>query len=686
MKKSVKIIIAIVAVLVVLGATVAGLFFGGVFDLLKPTRKAWTKQVQKALGLEKVKVTDYADFLDEYKDIYNKPFTSKMNVSAELNISELDKDVQKTINNSKIVLETNRKPDSKENQVKITLNSQDEEVIQLDVITNKEKVAIGSKDLYDKYLAVSLNDLFKTAEKSGVKTSTNSVIASPDYSKLMEKLEQINPYDLIYISKDDLKSLEKAYSKAIENSIDKDNYTKKGNVKVKVDGKDVRATGYYLTLSGKETYELIESLTKTIKDDETTSKLIAEKANILLDAIGEDKIEANDSKKIVELVMDSLMEQLEYSAYGDELTSAKKLKDMDDQGIQIVVYSKWNKPVRLEVNYVKDMKDIYDTNTFLSIEYGKKKDIYTFLPGESNSVVITDEYSKKSKEERKGTLTVEYKSIKFGTIDYEFINKKHESKLYLKVNVPILNVEASMEFSSKGNYKKEPVEVLYSLDAKFGKESIKLKAEGTIDYTADVSIPSLSSDNSVDIFKLDSKEQSKLIEDIMKKASEVLPARLKLLGINIKAEDIYSTQKTTTTTATIPTISGITKTPTTTTTTPKSSVSTDEKLIAKKEETDEAMGKYIQIIEVGYKNGTAVSATMAMEFNDEKTATTILTALKMANDDSLKDYDISQDGKKIVIKMDIDSFIKQEELSKEDLKKDTLKKDLEETGYTVTIK
>ena len=672
MKKSVKIIIAVVALLVVLGATIAGLFFGGVFDLIKPARKAWTKQVQKALGMEKVKVTDYADFLDEYKDLYKKSFKSKMDVSAELNISELDKDVQKTINNSKITLEANHNPESKENQVIVTLNSQDQEVIQLDVVTNKDKLGIGSKDLYDKYLAFSLEDLAKYASKN---TKSSSKI---DLSELTEKLEKIDPYELIYISKEDLKSLEKTYSKAFEDSIDKDNYTKKGNVKVEVDGKDVRATGYYLTLSGKDAYKLIEGLTKAVKDDETTSKLIADKANIILDAIGEDKIGTEDAKKLIEQIMDSLTGELENS-------SIKDLKDTDDKGIQIAVYSKWNKPVRLEVNYVKDMKDIYDTNTFLSIEYGKKKDIYTILPGEKNSIVITDEYSKKTKEERKGTLSVEFKSVKFGTIDYEFVNKKHESKLYLKANIPLADLEASMEFSSKGNYNKEPVEVLYSLDAKFKDQSIKLKAEGTIDYTANVSIPTLSSENSVDIMKLNSEQQNKLTEEIMKKASEVLPARLKLLGINVKAEDIYPTKKTTTTTTTIPTIPGVT-TKTTPTTTPKTTVTSDSKLTAKKEESDASMGKYTQIIEIGYKNNEAVSATMAMEFSDEKTATTIITALKMANDEDLADYDISQDGKKVVIKMDIDSFVKQEGLSKSDLKKDELKKALEEDGYTVTIK
>ena len=55
MKKGVKILIAVIAVMVVLAGTFAGLFFGGIIDYMKPARKTWTKQVQKALNLDGVK-------------------------------------------------------------------------------------------------------------------------------------------------------------------------------------------------------------------------------------------------------------------------------------------------------------------------------------------------------------------------------------------------------------------------------------------------------------------------------------------------------------------------------------------------------------------------------------------------------------------------------------------------------
>ena len=104
--KSTKIIIAIVAILVVLGGTFAGLwFFTDVFNFLKPESEVFSNQVEKALNIEEAKFVNYSDFLKEYKEMSNKPVSSKINMTAELNISDLDSDVQDIINKSKITLE-----------------------------------------------------------------------------------------------------------------------------------------------------------------------------------------------------------------------------------------------------------------------------------------------------------------------------------------------------------------------------------------------------------------------------------------------------------------------------------------------------------------------------------------------------------------------------------------------------
>ena len=162
--KSTKIVIAIVAILTVLGGTFAGLwFFTDIFNFLKPENEVFSNQIEKALNIEEAKFVDYSDFLKEYKDMSGKPVSSKMNITADLNISDLDSDIQNTINKSKITIESNSDLSNKKAQTKIGLSTDNKEVLSLEAITDGDKMAIGSKDLYDKYLTFTMKDIIELA-------------------------------------------------------------------------------------------------------------------------------------------------------------------------------------------------------------------------------------------------------------------------------------------------------------------------------------------------------------------------------------------------------------------------------------------------------------------------------------------------------------------------------------------
>ena len=676
MKKGVKILIAVIAVIVVLGGVAAGVFFSGLFDYMKPARKTWSKQVQKALDLDGVKLTDYAEVMDEYKDLYEKTFKTNLDITADLSISKLDKDVQETINNSKIKVESAQNVKDKNSQTKITLEAKDSKVLDVEYVTNGTKFGIASKDLYDKYLTLSLEDLEDYLKKNNSLDTKNLPANVDSITDLYNNMAEINPYDLAYVSKDDLKSIQKTYKKVFEDSIDKKAYTKKANVKVKVDGKEVGTTGYYLTLSGEDATKLMEDLSNAIADDETLNKLIVDKTNIIMKAIGEDKISSDDVKELLKNLADTLKK-----------STSSSLKNFEKQGLQIAVYSKFSKPVRLEVNYVEDIEDIYDTKTLLSIEYAKGKDIYRIMPDEMSSITIVDKYSKKTNKERIGTLTIKMAGIDLGTIDYEIINKDSEKKIYLNANISEAlaeqakldgDVNVKIEFSTKGNYKKEPMDVHFLLEGKYGNESAKINVDGTIDYSGDVSIEKLDSDNSTDILKLDSEKQAELINDITKKASEVLPDRLKLIGINVKAEDIYNSKKTTTTTKPTTALPTIPKIPTTTTTTTSSSANVmkdADTVITGKKELEESAIKYTEMIQVGFKGDKITAVAGIIEVEDEKTAELLAQYLD--------DENIKRDGKQFFVTMDVDELTDEINIDDDELTKENVKKALEKEGYKV---
>ena len=72
---------------------------------------------------------------------------------------------------------------------------------------------------------------------------------------------------------------------------------------------------------------------------------------------------------------------------------------------------------------------------------------------------------------------------------------------------------------------------------KYKEDSATINFDGSIEY-GDVSIPELTSSNSVDFLKLSETEMKDELVKILTKASEVLPSRLKLIGIDVKPEDI----------------------------------------------------------------------------------------------------------------------------------------------------
>ena len=519
--KSKKIIIAIVAILVVLGGTFAGLwFFTDIFNFLKPESEVFSNQIEKALNIEGAKFADYSEFLNDYKEVTSKPVSSKINLTADLNLSELDSDLQEKINNSKLTLESNADISNNKAQSKIGLYTNNSEVLTLDLVSNNSKIGVGCEDLYDKYLTVSMEDLVDViAEEANLEVEElESMINNLTNSKL-------DPYQLLYISEDDLKHFDETYRDCLQTLISKDCYTSEKNIEVKVDGKDVKTTAYYLTLTGEDTYNFINELLKLVKDDDVIAKIITEKANLILEAASQEKISEEDVKKLLSELSDTLIAELE------------EIKDEKDSAIQIAIYSSKTNPVRIEFNTINDVEDLDEKETLLSIEYAKNKTIYTVMPGEESSIEVINEYEKNSEEEKIGSFEVKTAGMSMGTLKYELISKESESKIDLSLNIPLASVSADIEYSTKGNYKKEEVTFTGLIAFTYEKESAKINFDGSMKY-GDVSIPELNDKNSVDILNLSETEMEKVALDILTKASEVLPARLKLLGIDVDKEDI----------------------------------------------------------------------------------------------------------------------------------------------------
>lgn len=108
------------------------------------------------------------------------------------------------------------------------------------------------------------------------------------------------------------------------------------------------------------------------------------------------------------------------------------------------------------------------------------------------------------------------------------------------------------------------------------------------------------------------------------------------------------------------------------------------KVVATKSTSEEnsMFGAYDEKIEVTFKKDKADKIVWTMEFKDEETAKSMSGLYQMAASE-LKDLEIKQDGKKVVLTMGSESFASQSDLKDEDLTREKIIKKLEDQGYTV---
>lgn len=105
------------------------------------------------------------------------------------------------------------------------------------------------------------------------------------------------------------------------------------------------------------------------------------------------------------------------------------------------------------------------------------------------------------------------------------------------------------------------------------------------------------------------------------------------------------------------------------------------KIVATKHvDADKSMvGAYDEKIEITFKKDKADKIVWTMEFDDEDKAEKMSSLYK----EFIKDADVDQKGKKIVITIKTKDFADQNDMKEEDLTKDNLVKKLEDQGYTV---
>ena len=584
-----KAIIIILVLLVVLGGVGAVLwFFTPLFDFLKPARDNFAIQAKKLFGAKtEMSYDDYIKSIEPLKAENSKSYVMKANVSANITLPNdmLDYTTQRRINNTTIKFENSYDANTKATGVNFNMQYSGNDVLNLKMVKDGSKVTLASKDFYDKAITMDMSKLREFCKK-------NNIDVSEEELSQIEKMYNNNPsedmanimYDLMYLTEDEYKALHKNYGDILKKYIDKDNFTTKKNQKISVNGDEIKATGYSLTISGKDVYNIIKKIAEDAKDDSNLKGIVAKKLNILKKYMATTS-ESNGRPTELDEFLSKDIEESDVEGYINEFLSAFEDAEEDLAGIKksakITIYAdKKSNPVKLDVAIVKNKED--DGNVIFSGEYGDKKNTYTIdlenimkvasdITGSedmtSNSmmmvdkVVIVDEIKEKSDAARKGKMKVSVKAagqkLELAQIDYDLVTSKSEMKRNIKVSVSdklasMLPSSASFELKAEmTGLDTDNVDMVFDLEGQFGTYKVNVKADGSIKYGSS-NIETYNETNSVDLFTKSEEEIKQIISDIITKASDVLPARLAYYGINVTKQQILQANPTTTTTVTVP--------------------------------------------------------------------------------------------------------------------------------------
>lgn len=471
MKSKKGLIAAIVVAIIIILALAGGLIYAKT-DLFKPADKLFYKYL---LG-EKTEF-DYDEFLEEVKNAEEKEYSSNGEINANIDMQSISAYARNNLNNInkfKIEFEQKNKPNENKMSSNIKLSYDNKDVVEADLVKNSDIYGIQSDIMHDKYIVVENNNLKELAKKLGM-----------DEENIPDKFEQVEAYDLLYVSKEDRKEIVDKYKQVVNNKIGKDKYTAEKNVETEINGEKVKTNTYKLTITEKEVYETIKSILETAKDDEKTQELIISKYEMI----------NKNVQNSEELTKDNIKD------YIDDLISDvdRELKYASEDSMDIIVYVNKGKTVKIEA------KENEDTISAEFFEKDNKNNIVISI--EDYKLNIEYELKEESNNKNlKGTITILSDNEEQGKIDYEI--------------------------AIKGTIGKGKNEITAKFNIEADEEKIELNIKENVNYDEKVTIEDLDSDKIVKLNDMSEDEIKDLFMEVYKKVQTDLPKVLEETGIS----------------------------------------------------------------------------------------------------------------------------------------------------------
>lgn len=529
-KKILIIPIVIIILLVALAGVSAFLYFKT--DLFKSPKQLFFKYLGESVS--STKNFNYDKSLANYKELSQKSSKSTGEITGSItdnssNTSSSSKSIEDAINNSKIEYSIESIPSKNKYHASIKPTYNDSEITNLELLADNDSYGAKCTDLYDKYVYFENNNLKTLVSKFGI-----------DSKYIPDKLEKVDIYELLNISADSRTQIIDRYQKLLDSKLTKDMFTSNKKITTSVNGTNVKANAYTLTINGEHAYDILLSFFQTLKDDDQTLDLIIEKC----EKSGVTKAyetQENIQSSIYSISSDNNDDEIQITFTKDSLkddiqTLIESLQDSKDnfsadESVQIIVYSYKGKTAKIEFKNGSD-----ETSAFsIEITHNKSEEIITL--NSDDTTYIKANYSSSKKEEKATIVLYEDNDTEFANLYIE--HKKDKNKINFKIN-DSSNSVLELNIDSNGQIGKGTIETVCNL--KFKEEDdleINLNLNNSTTYTDDINIDDLSSNNGELLNTISNTKMNDLYKEIYSNLQKVLPEKAKLLGIDLP-KDILS--------------------------------------------------------------------------------------------------------------------------------------------------
>lgn len=437
MKKSTKIIIAVVSVILVVAIVFAVLYFAT--DIFKKNpKKAFYEYLDKAaIGEGEF---SYSDLIASLKNAEAKSYegTGKASVDIKLG-SEMSgedyADILEALSNAEISYEVKADPANSKSYTSMNIKYDGEDLGTLELLSSGEEIGIRVEDITDKYLTTTLEEIMEELNiDEEIEDDLDLDMNLDDMSSSLENVDLDEIIDLLDISDDEIKRIAERYGAILKDTIPEDNYSSE-KTKITVNGKELDTTAYTVEVSEKDLVNLATKLLESLEDDTDTINLVVDKVNKLM------KIAGEDSTTITKAQVKSL---IEYA-----LEALEEVDDLGDTKIKIVVYAYKDETARIEIAIddeaimIDSLKDGDTTNMALGLKYDG-----------TEMTILNVEQTKKSDNSYTTKVSMDIEEFKVEvTLDTEETdtNSRINMKIYVDVTDVItatLNIEQEVEYKS----------------------------------------------------------------------------------------------------------------------------------------------------------------------------------------------------------------------------------------------